>query len=70
MAGRDMIVLRMREVKRLKAVQSTIERQITQKRTGTMIGLSDHQVRRWLMEAGAPNPENNPSERDICLLTK
>ena len=46
MAGRDMIVMSIREVKRLKAVQSAIERHITQKTAASMIGLSERQVRR------------------------
>ena len=46
MAGRDMIVMSMREIKRLKAVQSAIERHITQKAAASMIGLSERQVRR------------------------
>jgi transposase len=46
MAGRDMIVMSMREIKRLKAVQSAIEKHITQKTAGSMIGLSERQVRR------------------------
>jgi transposase len=46
MAGRDMIVMSMREVRRLKAVQSAIERHITQKTAASMIGLSERQVRR------------------------
>jgi transposase len=46
MARRDMIVMSIREVKRLKAVQSAIERHITQKAAASMIGLSERQVRR------------------------
>jgi len=46
MAGRDMIVMSIREVKRLKAVQSAIDRHITQKTAGSLIGLSERQVRR------------------------
>ena len=48
MAGRDMIVMSMREVKRLKAVGSAIERHITQKTAAWMIGLSERQVRRMV----------------------
>jgi transposase len=46
MAGRDMIVMSIGEVRRLKAVQSAIDRHITQKTAATMIGLSERQVRR------------------------
>jgi len=48
MAGRDMIVMSMREVKRLKAVGSAIARHITQKTAASMIGLSERQVRRMV----------------------
>ncbi len=50
MAGRDMLVMSLKEVKRLKAVQSAIDGQITQKMAGWMIGISPRQVRR-LMKA-------------------
>jgi transposase len=46
MVGKDMIVMSMGEVKRLKVVQSAIERHITQKTAATMIGVSERQLRR------------------------
>ena len=46
MAGRDMIVMSIGEVRRLKAVQSAIDRHITQKTAASMLGLSERQVRR------------------------
>jgi len=46
MAGRDMIVMSLGELKRLKLIQSAIDRQITQKSVSTMLGLSERQVRR------------------------
>ena len=46
MAGRDMIVMSLREVKRLKLIQSAIDRQITQKSVSTILGLNERQVRR------------------------
>ena len=46
MAGKDMIVMSMREVRRLKAVQSAIDGHVTQKRVAGMLGLSERQVRR------------------------
>jgi transposase len=46
MAGRDMIVMSIREVKRLKAIQTVIDKQITQKVAASMLGLSGRQVRR------------------------
>lgn len=48
MVGKDMIVMSMREVKRLKAFQSAIERHITQKTAASMVGLSERQVRRMV----------------------
>jgi transposase len=46
MAGRDMIVMSIRELKRLKAVQAVIDKQRTQKVAASMLGMSDRQVRR------------------------
>jgi transposase len=46
MAGKDIVVMSYREVKRLKALQSAIDRHITQHTAATMLGLSERQVRR------------------------
>ena len=46
MAGKDMIVMSIGEVRRLKAVQSVIDRHITEKVSGLDVGLSERQVRR------------------------
>ncbi len=46
MIGRDMIVMSLREVKRLKAVQSAMDRQITQKTAASLVGLSERQIGR------------------------
>lgn len=46
MAGRDIIVMSIEEVKRLKLVQSAIDRRITQKSVSSILGLSERQVRR------------------------
>ena len=46
MAGKDMIVMSIQEIKRLKTVQSAIDQHITQKRAALMLGLSERQVRR------------------------
>jgi len=46
MAESDMIVMSIREIRRLKAVQSAIDGHVTQKMTATMLGLSERQVRR------------------------
>ncbi len=50
MVGRDMIVMSIREVKRLKAVQSAIDGHITQKTAATLLGLSERQVRRLVKD--------------------
>jgi DNA-binding transcriptional regulator LsrR (DeoR family) len=46
MAGRDMIVMSLSEVKRLKLIQSAIDRHMTQKTAASMMGISERQVRR------------------------
>ena len=48
MARRDMIVMSLEEVRRLKTVQSAKEKHITQKTAASMIGLSERQVRRMV----------------------
>jgi len=50
MAGRDMMVMSIREIRRLKAVQSAIDGHVTQKMTATMLGLSERQVRRLVRD--------------------
>jgi hypothetical protein len=44
MAGKDMIWMSLREVKRLKVVQSAIAKQTTQRTAALMLGLSERQV--------------------------
>ena len=46
MAGRDMLVMSIGELRRLKVVQSAIEGRMTQKAAAEMMGLSERQVRR------------------------
>ncbi|MDI6741973.1 MAG: helix-turn-helix domain-containing protein, partial [Smithella sp.] len=46
MAERDMIVMSLGEVKRLKLIQSAIDRQISQKRVSGILRLSERQIRR------------------------
>lgn len=46
MAGRDMLVMSIGEVRRLNVVQSAIEGRMTQKAAAEMMGLSERQVRR------------------------
>ena len=46
MAGRHIIIMSLEEVRRLKIVQSAIDRRITQKSVSSILGLSERQVRR------------------------
>ena len=46
MAGKDMVVMSIREVRRLKALQTVIDKQMTQKVAASMLRLSGRQVRR------------------------
>jgi len=46
MAGKDIILMSLGEARRLKVVQSAIERQTTQKAAALILGLSERQVRR------------------------
>jgi transposase len=48
MAGRDMIVMSLREIRCLKTVQTAREGHITQKTAASMLGLSERQVRRMV----------------------
>ncbi len=50
MAVRDIIVMSMREVKRLKAVESAMDGHVTQKTAAAMLGLSERQVRRLVKD--------------------
>jgi transposase len=46
MAGKDIIQMSLKELKKLKVVQEAIDRHITQKAAASMLGLSERQVRR------------------------
>ena len=46
MFGKDIIVMSMVELRRLKFVQSAIEKQITQKEASSILGLCERQIRR------------------------
>ncbi len=46
MAGKDIIEMSLREVKRLKVIQETLDKHITQKDAASMIRLCERQVRR------------------------
>ena len=46
MAGKDIIQMRLKEVKRLKVIQEAIGRHITQRAAASMVGISERQMRR------------------------
>jgi len=46
MAERDMVVMSLGELKRLKLIQSAIDRQISQKQVSGILRLSERQIRR------------------------
>ena len=50
MVGRDIIIMSIKEVKRLKTFQSAIDGHITQKAAAAMLGLSERQVRRTVKD--------------------
>jgi DNA-binding transcriptional regulator LsrR (DeoR family) len=53
MTERDIIVMSIGEVRRLKAVQSSIDGHATQKTVAAILGLSERQVRRLVRDLGA-----------------
>ena len=46
MAGRDIIEMRIKELKRLKIIHESIEKHITQKTAASIIGITERQIRR------------------------
>jgi transposase len=46
MARRDMLVMSIEEIRRLKAMHSVLDKHITQKTVASMLGLSERQIRR------------------------
>jgi len=83
MAGKDMIVMSMREVKRLKALQTVIDRQITQRIAASMLGLSVRQVQRLVKVIreegdrgiihglrGLPSNRRLPEEMRVRVLSR
>jgi transposase len=77
MAERDMIVMSLGEVRRLKLIQSAIDRQISQKRVSSILSLSDRQVRRLVKavreegDKGIINrSRGRPSNRGLSAATK
>jgi transposase len=82
MVGRDIIVMSIGEVRRLKAVQSVIDRHVTQKAAGSMLGLSERQVRRLVKVVreqgdkgvihklrGHPSNRRSPEEVKVRVLS-
>lgn len=77
MVGEDTITMSLRETKRLKIIQSAIDRQITQKSVSAILELSDRQVRRLVervREEGARGiihrSRGRPSNRRLCDKVK
>ena len=77
MAERDMVVMRLGEVKRLKLIQSAIDRRISQKSVSGILGLSERQVRRLVKavreegDKGIINQSRGrPSNRRLSAATK
>ena len=46
MAGKDIIRMRPEEIKRINAIHQTIDKRVTQVEAGSILSLSDRQVRR------------------------
>jgi transposase len=77
MAERDMVVMSLGEVKRLKLIQSAIDRQISQKRVSGILRLSERQIRRLVKavreegDKGIINrSRGRPSNRGLSAATK
>jgi transposase len=77
MAERDMMVMSIGEVKRLKLIQSAIDKQISQKRVSSILSLSERQIRRLVKsvrEEGARGiihrSRGRPSNRRLCRKIK
>jgi len=77
MAGKDIIAMSLRDLKRLKVIQEAIEKQITQKIAASLTGLSERQIRRLVRsvreegEKGVVHKSRGrPSNRRISLKVK
>lgn len=81
MAGKDIIVLSVRELKRLKIVQKIIDKEITQRKAAEILELCDRQVRRIVKRVreegdtgvthrsrGKPSPRAVPEEQKKEIL--
>jgi transposase len=82
MTERDIIVMRIGEVRRLKTVQSTIDGHVTQKTVAAILGLSERQVRRLVRDVrergdrgvihalrGRPSNRRIPEETRVLALS-
>ncbi len=77
MVGRDMIVMSIEGIKRLKLIQSAIDRQISQKTVSGILSLSERQIRRLVKavreegDKGIINKfRGRPSNRGLSAATK
>lgn len=66
------IVMRVKEAKRLRVIEETIEKQMTQEKAASILGLSERQVRRIVKKVAREGPtgiihcsRNKPSNRRI-----
>ncbi|MBU2462028.1 helix-turn-helix domain-containing protein [bacterium] len=50
------IVMRVKEAKRLRVIEETIEKQITQRKAASILGLSERQVRRIVKKVAREGP--------------
>jgi transposase len=77
MAERDMIIMSLGEIKRLKLIQSAIDRQISQKRVSSILSLSERQIRRLVKAVRAEGDKGiinrsrgRPSNSRLSSTTK
>jgi transposase len=77
MTGKGIVLMRMKELKRLKVVHEVIERHITQRVGAEMMGLSERQVRRIVKEVREEGDSSivhkgrgKPSNRRKCEKVK
>lgn len=77
MAGEDMMIMSLGEIKRLKLIQSAIDGQMSQKRVSAILSLSDRQVRRLVQRVRKEGDRGiihrsrgRPSNRRLCDKVK
>ena len=77
MAGEDMIIMSLGEIKRLKLIQLAIDGQMSQKSVSAILSLSDRQVRRLVQRVREEGDRGiihrsrgRPSNRRLCDKVK